>query len=137
MCVYSIRIRLLAPDEEGGLSVAARGFETAQLNTRHWRLHQADGGVEPVDGPGVVGRFPLFREGGWREDAQNRSGRVARGEECTGHFVYQSQSGRGQTVGFEGEISMVPGSLKEPTGPEFRIAVARFPIGLAANEFIL
>ena len=38
MSVYSIRIKLLAPAEEGGMSAAERGFETAQLSTRHWVL---------------------------------------------------------------------------------------------------
>ena len=136
--VYSIRLKLLAPDEEGGLSAAERGFETAQLSTRHWRLVQASGEVESVDGPGVVGRFPLLREGGWREDRQrDASGRLSRGPQCSGLFVYQSQSGRGETVAFEGEIVMVPGSLAQPTGDEFRIQVARFPIGCTTEEFIL
>ena len=120
------------------MTAAQRGFTTAQLSTRHWRLTMGDGEVEVVNGPGVVGRFPLFREGGWREDRQrDASGRVARGEECEGVFVYQSMSGRGPVVSFEGEIALVPGSLAQPQGEEFRINVARFPIGCQPDEFIM
>jgi hypothetical protein len=79
-CVYSISISLLSPDEEGGLTEAERGFATAQLHTRHWVLTNDDGDAERVDGPGVVGNFPLFREGGWRDDRQmDSSGRLRRG----------------------------------------------------------
>lgn len=138
MSVYSIRIKLLAPAEEGGMSAAERGFETAQLSTRHWVLTKSSGEQEFVNGPGVVGRFPLFREGGWREDKQtDASGRLQRGEQCDGLFVYQSMSGRGTIASFEGEIVMVPGSIDRPTGEEFRIAVARFPIVCQPTEFII
>ena len=120
------------------MSAAERGFETAQLSTRHWVLTTADGEQERVDGPGVVGRFPLFREGGWREDKQaDATGRIARGAQSEGLFVYQSMSGRGPMVSFEGEIALVPGSIEEPRGDEFRIRVERFPLGLEPDEFII
>ena len=138
MSVYSIRIRLLTPGEDGYMSAAERGFETAQLCTRHWVITSADGEASRVDGPGVVGRFPLFREGGWREDKQvDDSGRLARGGQCTGQFVYQSMSGRGTMLAFEGEIALMPGTIERPTGEEFRIRVERFPLGVEAEEFII
>ena len=88
--------------------------------------------------PSAVGRFPLFREGGWREDEQvDASGTVQAGEECEGLFVYQSMSGRGPMVSFEGEIALVPGSIETPTGDEFRIVVERFPLGVTPDEFII
>ena len=167
MAVYSIRIALLREGEEGALSAAERGFETAQLNTRHWIITRRDGEVEQVDGAGVVGRFPLFREGGWREDRQTDAyGQLRIGDECDGLFVYQSMSGRGAMCAhsdsmrlktrltgltrltrltrlayvrrstFEGEISMVPGTIAAPQGDEFRIAVARFPIACGPDEFM-
>ena len=74
---WGCRIRLLKEGEEGGLSAAARGFETCQLHTRHWDIRDGNGQSERVDGPGVVGKFPLLREGGWRDDAQV-GGRSAR-----------------------------------------------------------
>ena len=46
-------------------------------------------------------------------------------------------SGRGGAVAFEGEITMVPGSLEQPTGEEFNIRVARFPLGCQPDEFII
>ena len=48
-----------------------RGFETAQLRSRHWRI-QRRGETDAVHGDGVVGKFPLLREGGWRDDEQVR-----------------------------------------------------------------
>ena len=120
------------------MSAVERGFETAQLSTRHWVLTSSNGEQQRVDGPGVVGRFPLFREGGWREDKQaDASGRIATGAQSDGLFVYQSMSGRGPMVSFEGEIALVPGSIEKPLGDEFRIRVARFPLGLEADEFLI
>ena len=121
----------------GGLSAAERGFVTCQLESRHWRLGQLDGSFEEVHGPGVVGRFPLLREGGWREDTQiDQRGTIAAGEERDGVFIYQSMSGRGPVASFEGEITFVPGSLREPSGAPFRVAVARFPLTIAADEVL-
>jgi hypothetical protein len=39
-------------------------------------------------------------------------------------------------VSFEGEIELVPGSIAQPTGEPFRIAVARFPLTCAPTEFM-
>ena len=60
---------------------------------------------------------------------------VRPGEEKSGIFIYQSMSGR-DAVSFEGEISFVPGSLRQPRGDEFQVAVARFPLVCANDEFI-
>ena len=40
------------------------GAETAQLMTREWIITSADGEVERVKGPGVVGEFPVLAPGG-------------------------------------------------------------------------
>jgi F-box protein 3 len=138
MFVYSIRLRLLSADEEGGLSPAERGFETAQLRSRHWILGQTSGPPETVNGAGVVGRYPLLFEGGWREDRQtDASGTVRPGHECDGTFIYQSMSGRGPTCSFEGELEFVPGSLRKPAGEPFRVTVGRFPLECRADEFLM
>ena len=119
------------------MSAAERGFETAQLHTRHWIISKSDGPPDHVNGAGVVGRFPLFREGGWREDKQvDASGRIRSGEECEGIFVYQSMSGRGGPVAFEGELNMVPGSIQQPTGDEFTVQVGRFPLTCDGSDFL-
>ena len=43
--------------------IANEGTESAQLRTRHWVIKDADGKVEEVRGPGVVGQQPLLRPG--------------------------------------------------------------------------
>lgn len=140
--VYSIRIKLLESGDEGYQTPAQRGFTTAQLHTRRWTLRKAVGPPDEVEGPGVVGRFPLLHEGGWREDAQSRTGRVSRGELKDGLFIYQSLSGRSRdsespTLSFEGEIMFVPGSLEQPEGDEFGVTVSRFPLVCDAEDFVL
>ena len=40
-----------------------RGTETVQLRMRHWRITDASGHVDTVDGPGVVGEEPVLRPG--------------------------------------------------------------------------
>jgi hypothetical protein len=47
--MYSIRIVLLTPGEEGYLAPEERGFVTAQLHTRRWLLRNADGTDSPVE----------------------------------------------------------------------------------------
>ena len=70
--IYSIRILLLSPGEEGAVDAATRGFHTAQLHSRHWIVTSPDGQQEHVKGDGVVGKYPLLREGGFRDDEQSR-----------------------------------------------------------------
>ncbi len=43
--------------------VANEGSETAQLVSRHWVITDADGDVEEVRGPGVVGEQPILAPG--------------------------------------------------------------------------
>jgi hypothetical protein len=57
--IYSVRLKLLSPDEEGGLSEEERGFSSCQLDSRHWSMRMRDGSVESVDGSGVVGKYPV------------------------------------------------------------------------------
>jgi len=47
-------------------------------------------------------------------------------------------SGRGGMRSFGGELSFVPGSLAEPSGEEFSVTVARFPLsdGSEADRYI-
>lgn len=58
-------------------------------------LHRARraGQVKHVNGTGVIGKYPVLREGGYRDDMQGRSEKVRPGQECEGEFVYQSCSG--------------------------------------------
>jgi ApaG protein len=43
--------------------ISNHGNETAQLVSREWIITDADGNVERVEGPGVVGEFPLLEPG--------------------------------------------------------------------------
>ena len=39
------------------------GVETVQLRSRHWRITDAEGRTQEVNGPGVVGEQPVLRPG--------------------------------------------------------------------------
>jgi ApaG protein len=43
--------------------ISNEGSETVQLLTRHWIITDADGRVEEVRGPGVVGKQPMLQPG--------------------------------------------------------------------------
>jgi ApaG protein len=45
------------------VSISNVGTETAQLVSRRWVITDADGGVETVEGPGVVGEQPTLAPG--------------------------------------------------------------------------
>jgi len=46
------------------ISITNVGTEAAQLISRHWVITDADGDVQEVRGPGVVGEQPLLPPGG-------------------------------------------------------------------------
>jgi len=57
-----------SPDEQQWLfaysvQISNEGSETAQLVSRHWIITDANGRVEEVKGPGVVGKQPLLHPG--------------------------------------------------------------------------
>src|SRR6201987_111084 len=45
------------------INVANLGGETVQLKTRHWRITDAEGRLQEVRGPGVVGEEPVLKPG--------------------------------------------------------------------------
>lgn len=45
------------------VQIVNEGAETAQLMSRHWIITNADGHVEEVKGPGVVGKQPILQPG--------------------------------------------------------------------------
>jgi ApaG protein len=45
------------------VTITNQGTETAQLISRHWVITDADGDVQEVRGPGVVGEQPLLAPG--------------------------------------------------------------------------
>lgn len=125
---YSITVRLLPPGQAGHMSAAQRGFETCQLVRRHWEIVKG-GQQEHVRGMGVIGKYPLLTESGWRDDEQSdeigaQEGDLDEGAHCEGTFVYQSCTD--EQCLFGGELLFVPGSIEEPTGKEFAVRVAQF-----------
>lgn len=45
------------------IDIRNHGAETVQLKTRHWRITDALGRVQEVNGPGVVGEEPVLAPG--------------------------------------------------------------------------
>jgi ApaG protein len=45
------------------IDITNLGTETVQLKTRHWRITDANGRLQEVKGPGVVGEQPLLKPG--------------------------------------------------------------------------
>jgi ApaG protein len=45
------------------INIINRGEDTVQLKTRHWRITDATGKQQDVDGPGVVGEQPVLKAG--------------------------------------------------------------------------
>jgi ApaG protein len=45
------------------IDIANEGSETVQLRSRHWRITDANGRLEEVRGPGVVGQTPILEPG--------------------------------------------------------------------------
>ena len=123
--VYSIRIRLLRSNEDG--YEPNRGFETCQLMSRHWRLINR-GRPENVDGEGLIGMYPLLREGGYRNDSGDSAAHVVAGINEESVFSYQSMVEDNCSGTMSGFFTFVPGSIVEPTGMPFDVQVASFPL---------
>ena len=45
------------------IDITNLGSETVQLKTRHWRITDANGRLQEVKGPGVVGEEPMLKPG--------------------------------------------------------------------------
>jgi ApaG protein len=87
--------------------ISNEGTETAQLVSRHWIITDADGRVEEVRGPGVVGEQPVLAPG---ESFEYTSGCPLRTGFGTMHGTYQMVTAGGDR--FDAEIA--PFSLGEP-----------------------
>ena len=115
--VYSIRIKLLKPGEdEGALTEDERGFQTAQLLSRHWEISDGRNPPSRTEGLAVVGKVPLLYEDAYRDDELAGNHGIKVGMRFNGEFVYQSQTGpmelhprNGGTFG--GWLTFVPGTL--------------------------
>jgi ApaG protein len=87
--------------------ISNEGTETAQLLSRHWIITDADGRVEEVRGPGVVGEQPVLAPG---ESFEYTSGCPLRTAFGTMHGTYQMVTTQGER--FDAKIAAF--SLGEP-----------------------
>jgi uncharacterized protein affecting Mg2+/Co2+ transport len=126
--IYCIRLRLLQPGEEGYQTEEERGFATCQLQSRHWRIaNDSTGRTDHVDGQGVIGMYPLLRDGGFSHEGNHT-------RFIEGTFHYQSCTGpMGTTGSFGGHLDFVPGTLLQPTGPLFAVEMAPFLLDSRQN----
>jgi uncharacterized protein affecting Mg2+/Co2+ transport len=133
MFVYSIRMRLLAPnDGEEYMTPEQRGFRMCQLVSRQWMISKkATNRVEPtvqeVRGDGVVGYYPILVEGGYVSYYSDDEGMVCLGD-FPGCFKYQSCTEADEPGSMEGFLQFSPGNMISPTGPAFNVRVAPFPL---------
>ncbi|HVM96949.1 MAG TPA: Co2+/Mg2+ efflux protein ApaG [Candidatus Acidoferrales bacterium] len=89
------------------VEISNEGTEAAQLTSRHWIITDANGHVEHVKGPGVVGEQPVLQPG---EAFQYTSACPLRTPVGTMHGTYQMVTSGGEC--FDAEIA--PFSLGEP-----------------------
>jgi ApaG protein len=89
------------------IRISNEGAETVQLINRHWVITDANGRVEEVRGPGVVGKQPVLRSG---ESFEYSSG-------CPLRTRFGSM---------HGEYEM----LVVDTGERFEATIAPFPLRL-------
>jgi uncharacterized protein affecting Mg2+/Co2+ transport len=132
MFVYSIRMRLLIPDDDGNgyMTPEMRGFDTCQLVSRHWRISKSpsDGGspvVDEVRGEGVIGYFPILCDGAYVRIFGNMQyhGRAR------GAFSYQSCTEADCTGSIEGYLQFKPMWRDDrPNGDIFNARVNPFPL---------
>ena len=87
--------------------ITNEGDETVQLLSRHWIATDANGHVQEVKGPGVVGEQPVLRPG---ESFQYTSGWPLKTSAGVLRGTYQMVSEGG--AHFDAEIA--PFALKEP-----------------------
>jgi uncharacterized protein affecting Mg2+/Co2+ transport len=114
--IYSLRIRLLVPDDgQEYLSPERRGFQTCQLKGRHWKITNYETGqTHQVHGEGVIGLFPELEEGSYIED----------GTRFPGTFEYQSCTGPMNDGGcFGGHLT-----FQTDSGEYFNVEVGKFAL---------
>lgn len=89
------------------VDITNEGADTAQLISRHWIIEDADGRVEEVRGPGVVGQQPILAPGASFEYTSG----------CPLQTSFGSMRGTYQMLTEEGEtfdVEIAPFTLSEP-----------------------
>lgn len=89
------------------VTITNEGDETVQLLGRHWIITDADGDVQEVRGPGVVGEQPVLRPG---ESHRYTSGCPLGTPVGTMHGTYRMVNQGGEQF----DIEIAPFALSEP-----------------------
>ncbi|MCC7008560.1 MAG: Co2+/Mg2+ efflux protein ApaG [Acidobacteria bacterium] len=89
------------------IAIANEGAETVQLLSRHWIITNAEGVVEEVRGPGVVGEQPVLEPG---ESFTYTSGCPLRTPFGTMEGTYQMINGSGEAF----DVVIAAFTLSEP-----------------------
>jgi len=89
------------------IEIANVGTETVQLLGRHWTITDANGGVEEVRGPGVVGKQPTLAPG---ETFEYTSACPLRTPFGTMHGTYEMVTRGGERFA----ATVAPFALSEP-----------------------
>ena len=133
MFVYSIRMRLLTPDDgEGYMSPEQRGFGSCQLVSRYWKISKFEATgppvIDEVRGGGVIGYFPILGEGFCENYEQREGVSLNCIGSARGAFSYQSCTQADYPGAIEGCLQFMPGSIDEPSGEIFNVRVDPFPL---------
>ncbi len=91
------------------VTISNEGDEAATLRSRHWIITDADGHVEEVQGPGVVGEQPRIEPG---ESYQYTSACPLETAYGTMHGTYRMESVRGEAF----DVEIAPFLLGEARG---------------------
>jgi ApaG protein len=89
------------------IEIENQGEQTVQLLTRHWRITDANGEVEEVRGPGVVGEKPVLGPG---ESFRYSSGCPLKTPFGSMQGSYQMTTDRGVLF----DIGVPPFALRDP-----------------------
>lgn len=74
------------------VTISNRSAETTQLLSRYWHITDANGHVEEVRGPGVVGEQPVLEPGGSYQYTSGCPLQTPSGI-MVGHYVMQNRDG--------------------------------------------
>ena len=89
------------------INIANESADTVQLLTRHWIITDADGKIEEVRGPGVVGKQPILKPG---ESFEYTSGSSL----STAFGVMEGTYQMVTTDGERFDVKIAPFTLSEP-----------------------
>lgn len=89
------------------ITITNEGSVTTQLISRHWIITDANGKVEEVKGPGVVGEQPILSPG---QSFEYTSGCPLTTSFGTMHGTYQMITARGERF----DATIAPFTLSEP-----------------------